>query len=343
MIRINFTEADKQALGEQRYQYPHPLVQRKMETLWLKSQGLPHHEIARLADITENTVRAYLYEYLEGGIEALKRIPFHGPTSELAAHQSTIEDYFREHPPADIKEAAAKIEELTGIHRSLTQVRTFLRSIGMRCRKVAAIPAKAKPEVQEKFKNNELLPRLKEAEQEERAVFFVDAAHFVFRAFLGWVWSFSRIFVRSPSGRQRFNVLGALNAVTHELITVTNTGYINAQSVCMLLEQIAALSLSIPITLVMDNARYQRCALVQELAMQLHIEILFLPSYSPNLNLIERLWKFVKKKCLYSTYYENFTAFQTAISACLAHPHRQYKDELDSLLTLNFQSFDIAV
>jgi transposase len=343
MIRINFTETDIKALGEQRYQHPHPFVQRKMETLWLKSQGLPHHEIARLAGITENTVRAYLYEYLEGGIEALKRIPFHRPTSELAEHQSTIEEYFRKHPPADIKEAAAKIEALTGIHRSLTQVRTFLRSIGMRCRKVAAIPAKANPEVQEEFKNNELLPRLEEAEQGQRVVFFVDAAHFVFRAFLGWVWSFSRIFVRSPSGRQRFNVLGALNAVTHELITVTNTAYINAKSVCMLLEQIAALSLSVPITLVMDNARYQRCALVQKLAAKLHIEILFLPAYSPNLNLIERLWKFVKKKCLYSTYYENFAAFQTAISTCLDHPHLQYKDELHSLLTLNFQSFDVAI
>jgi transposase len=92
----------------------------------------------------------------------------------------------------------------------------------------------------------------------------------------------------------------------------------------------------------MDNARYQRCALVQDFAKQLHIELLFLPSYSPNLNLIERLWKFLKKKCLYSTYYENFDAFRTAITAFLDHPHQQYKDDLDSLLTLNFQSFEIA-
>jgi transposase len=341
MTRFDFTQADRQAFHDLRFQHPHPFVQRKMETLWLKSRGLPHHMIADLAGVTENTVRAYLYEFMEGGIEALKRIPFHRPTSELAEHQSTIEDYFREHPPADIKTAAAKVEELTGIRRSPTQVRTFLLNIGMRCRKVAAIPAKADPQAQEEFKNNELLPRLEEAEQGKRTVFFVDAAHFVFSAFLGWLWSFARVFVRAPSGRQRFNVLGALNAITHELLTVTNTGYINAQSVCMLLEQIAALSLATPITLVMDNARYQRCALVQGLAKQLGIEILFLPSYSPNLNLIERLWKFVKKKCLYSTYYENFTAFHTAIASCLDHPHQQFKDELDSLLTLNFQSFDI--
>ena len=71
----------------------------------------------------------------------------------------------------------------------------------------------------------------------------------------------------------------------------------------------------------------------------LDIELLYLPSYSPNLNLIERLWKFVKKKCLYSTYYENFDLFKKAISECIAHTHDTYKDELDSLLTLNFQTF----
>src|SRR5437763_886272 len=101
--------------------------------------------------------------------------------------------------------------------------------------------------------------------------------------------------VRAPSGRQRFNVLGALHALTHQLITVTNDSYIDATSVCELLEKIAALGLCTPITLVMDNARYQHCRLVLQRAAALGIEILFLPPYSPNLNLIERLWKFVRK------------------------------------------------
>jgi len=103
--------------------------------------------------------------------------------------------------------------------------------------------------------------------------------------------------------------------------------------------KIASLGLDIPITLVLDNARYQKCALVQNLAKGLDIELLFLPSYSPNLNLIERLWKFVKKKCLYSTYYEDFGSFKAAIQDCLAQTDTTYKEELDSLLTLKFQSF----
>jgi transposase len=126
-------------------------------------------------------------------------------------------------------------------------------------------------------------------------------------AFLGILWSFSRLFVKTSAGRRRFNVLGALNAITHELVMVTNDTYITAESVCELLRRIAKLNLSVPITLVMDDARYQMCTIVTALALQLNIELLYLPSYSPNLNLIERLWKFVKKKVLYSKYCANFS------------------------------------
>jgi transposase len=134
----------------------------------------------------------------------------------------------------------------------------------------------------------------------------------------------------------------ALHAITHELLTVTNDSSINATSVCELLEKIAALGLSTPITLVMDNARYQRCQLVLEKAKQLGLELLFLPSYSPNLNLIERLWRFVRKECLYNTYYEHFDAFKQAISQCLAQTTGRHQAALKSLLTLEFQTFESA-
>ena len=169
--------------------------------------------------------------------------------------------------------------------------------------------------------------------------FFVDAAHFVLAPFLGFLWSFTRLFIKAPAGRKRFNVLGALDAVTHELIMVTNDSYINAQSFCDLLWKIVKLNFDVPVTLVLDNARYQKCILVMELAELLNIELLYLPPYSPNLNLIERLWKFVKKKCLYSKYYSDFPSFKKAISDCLEHTSSRYKKELDELITLNFQTF----
>lgn len=104
-----------------------------------------------------------------------------------------------------------------------------------------------------------------EARDGKRTVYFVDAAHFVLASFVGWLWCFVRMHVRAASGRQRYNVLGALNAVTHELVTEINTTYITALSVCALLRTIADRGGSGLITLVMDNARYQRCALVQGL------------------------------------------------------------------------------
>jgi transposase len=187
-----------------------------------------------------------------------------------------------------------------------------------------------------------LEPTLAQAQAGRRALFFVDAAHFVFGAFACMLWCWSRLWVRAPSGRQRFNVLGALNAFTQEVITITNTDYINSQSVCDLLHKIKALTPRLPITVVLDNARYQRCALVQNLAAALNIELLFLPPYSPNLNLIERLWKFVKKQSLYGQYYSTFDAFTTAIQSCLSQTKTTHRHVLQSLLTPNFQSFAIT-
>jgi len=188
-----------------------------------------------------------------------------------------------------------------------------------------------------------LEPRLEEAVAGTRAVFFVDASHFVLAPFLGFLWSVARVFLRAPSGRQRFNVLGALQAVTHQLLTVTNDTYITAESVCLLLEQVASAGGALPVTVVLDNASYQRCARVAACAARLGIELLFLPPYSPNLNLIERLWGFVKDARLYNTYYEKFPAFTAAIEACLAETQGRHKAALDTHLTLKFQSFKTSI
>jgi transposase len=190
------------------------------------------------------------------------------------------------------------------------------------------------------FLGEKLEPRLEEAKAGTRRVFFVDAAHCVYGTFLCCLWSFVRLFVRAAAGRQRFNVLGALDAVTRELVAVTNTTVVNALTMCDLLREIAARGLAEPVTLVLDNARYQKCALVQDLAKALGIELLFLPGYSPNLNLIERLWRFIKRDALYGRYHATFADFKGAIEGTISHLDGKHKDKVASLLTLNFQVFD---
>jgi transposase len=159
---------------------------------------------------------------------------------------------------------------------------------------------------------------------------------------LGFLWSFTRLFIKAPAGRKRFNILGALNAVTHDIITVTNDTYIDATSVCALLRKIAASHIGDAITLILDNAKYQKCRIVAELAQDLKIDLLYLPPYSPNLNLIERLWKYVKKKALYSKYYEDFPKFKNAISNCLRDANTQCKSEMETLFSLKFQRIRIS-
>lgn len=126
-MRLEFTPDTLVILNDERYRHPFPIVQRRMEALWLKSHNLPHAQIAKLVGVCENTLRDYFELYQQGGVDKLRTVHFNRPQSELAAHISSLEAYFKEHPPATIKQAQHDIETLTGIKRSPTQVRTFLK------------------------------------------------------------------------------------------------------------------------------------------------------------------------------------------------------------------------
>ena len=312
--------------------------------------GFSDADIARALGVTVATVRSHLRKCAQDGLDALLRFEVGGRVSRLAAHTTSFEEEFRQRPPTSARDAAQRVEALTGIRCSPSQVRVWMQQMGMKCRKVAPIPAKADPEAQETFVAEQIEPRVAEAQAGGRYLFFVDAAHCVFGPYLGYLWCLVRILVQTPSGRQRFNVLGALNAITHEIVTVTNTGYINSHSVVELLETLAQQFSDRPITLILDNARYQRCQYVFEAATKLGIELLFLPPYSPNLNLIERLWKFTKAdelygecwRCLNSHYYATFSEFCQAITTCLNEPTEDQQSRLRTLLTLKFQRFPKA-
>lgn len=183
-------------------------------------------------------------------------------------------------------------------------------------------------------------PRLDAAVAGRGHVWFVDAAHCVYGTYLCCLWSILRVFVRAASGRQRFNVLGAWDAVTRTFVSVTNTTVVNTDTMCELLRKIAATGLAGPVTVVLDNARYQRNEVVKALATELSIALLYLPSYSPNLNLIERLWRFLKRTSVYGKYHPNFAAFKGAIENTLSQLATTYAAPLASLMTLQFQEFD---
>jgi transposase len=347
MREIIFSEADVQAIAQDRYHHPEPRVQRHMEVLWLKHHGLRHEDITKLAGVSRSTVQRTLTAFLEGGLERIRQVPIREGHGALEEHRLSLEQLFLQQAPRSTREAKHLIEHHTGIRRGLTQVRRFMRRLGLKPLKTIAVPIPPKSSLDEhvktqaEFLEKQLEPQLEEARQGGRQLYFVDAAHFVYATFLGVIWCWARQAIRGASGRKRFNVLGALDAVSHRLIQVSNHSYINAESVCQLPRAVAAAGLpGVPITLVLDNARYQKCALVIDLAKQLGIDLLYLPSYSPNLNLIERVWKFVKAECLRSRYHAGYADFTTAIQQCLDDLPSKHKAAMDSLLSHKFQTFE---
>ena len=340
MVAIMIDKPTLDQINRERYEHPLPMVQKRLHAIYLRAQGKKYEAIAQIVGCSQASVGNWIRIFKKSGLAGLKAVNLARPQSQLALHHQTLEEHFRSNPPATVREASAKIQELTGIQRSERVVRGFLRSIGMDYRKTGRVPGKANREEQAKFKKKSLDPLLEEARVGSKEVFFADAAHFVWQGYVGFLWCFFKVWFGSPSGRRRFNVLAALNAVTHEMVTVCNDTYIDAWAVVDLLWKLRARyrETGIPIAIVLDNARYQKCQVVLFLAKAMGIQLVYLPPYSPNLNLIERVWKLIRKKALVPKNYDSFESFSSTIQDCVEQAHIRYSDELATLLTWNFQT-----
>ena len=342
MIRLQLSNRDRETMAEA---LDDPAMdertKRKLMVVRMHDLHVPHSAIAGTLNISDDTVTNYLKLFLEGGLDALLENKYYQPSSSVEPYFAQIKESLDQEPVATTNEGADRIEKISGVKLSAEQTRRIMQRLGLRYRKTAAVPGKADGQMQFDFLKTELLPRLQEAKEGTRRVFFVDAAHFVLGAFLGMIWCFTRLFVRTGSGRQRYSVLGAIETRDHDLVTVRTEGSVNAQTVCALINQIQGRYPGEAITLVMDNARYQRNRSVMDLADQLGVELLFLPPYSPNLNLIERVWKLVKGKCLRNEYFENFSSFRNSIDSFLASLQKEKRNLLKSLVTENFQLLEI--
>jgi transposase len=150
MRHFDFPDDILKEIQHDRFQHPILLVQERMEVLWLKAHGLRHDQIAKLVCAARSTVQRTLDLYADGGLEAVRKVPRRVPESALVAHRAKLAAEFKARPAQTVAEAQARIAQLTGIRRSSTQVREFLREeLGLRYRKVAAIPVPPKRTVPE--------------------------------------------------------------------------------------------------------------------------------------------------------------------------------------------------
>jgi transposase len=340
MLLINLSDAEIEKLNYERYYYPCPIVQKRIHAVYLKgTQTMSNEKIGGLVGLSRDSVCDWVRIYLNEGFDALCQFKYGTNKSELEVYSDSILNSFREQPPMSINEALSQIEKMTGIKRSPTQVRAFMKHHGLRYIKTGHIPAKADTEKQKKWVQTTLEPAIKEAKNKECHLLFMDAAHFILQPFICSLWCFTRLFIKASSGRNRINVLGTVNAITKEIHTLCNTTYISADVIVDFLKIIKSNYCDLPIKIVLDNARYQHCHLVEEAAKKMGITLLFLPSYSPNLNIIERLWKFTKKSILYAKFYETPGVFHQAITEFFRSINKNHKTDLKKLMTLKFQFF----
>ena len=268
------------------------------------------------------------------------RKPGSGRKGKCASKQDEIIEELESHDYRSAKQILIMIQEKLGASVSLSAVKEFLHKLGFKCLKCGSLPAKALPSAQRAFYEETEKPLMERAKKGEIVLCFGDAAHFVMgNMHLGYIWCRVRRFLSTYTGRVRYNVLGALNFVSKEMTTVTNESYITATQVVELLDKLAQQYTVVPIYLILDNAKYQRCKLVQEHAKALGITIVYLPPYSPNLNLIERFWKLIKKE-LGSAYFEVFADYRKNIDILCNSTHKELKSDMDSLIGEKVQLFD---
>ena len=341
MLQNNSSATEIQRLKYERYYYPCPIVQKRIHAVYLKgTTTMSNEKIGKLIGLDRDSVMDWVNRYELSGFDALCQFNYGKNKSTLENYADSILKSFTDHPPMNTNEAKSRIEIMTGISRCPTQVRAFMKRHGLRYIKTGHIPSKADTEEQRQWVETKLKPAIEEAKNEKCHLLFMDAAHFILQPFICSLWCVKRLFIKASAGRNRINVLGAVNAITKEIITLSNTTFINAETIVVFLKQLREFYVDLPIKIVLDNARYQHCKLVEDAAKNLNITLLFLPSYSPNLNIIERLWKFTKKKILYAKYYETPAKFHFAITDFFQSINQNYHSNLTDLLTLKFQFFE---
>jgi transposase len=345
LTRLKLSPEELNKLNYERYHYPCALVQKRLHAVYIKATtNFSNEVVAIIVSSHRNKIAQWIKDYQSGGIEQLMKLGYDKNQSELEQHSDSITDFFSRHPPRSIAEASLKIEEITSIKRGKTQVAAFLKRHKFRFIKTGHIPAKADTQKQQDWVEQTLKPVIEAAQKGEMHLLFVDAAHFILQPFLCCLWCITRVFIKASAGRNRINVLGAVNAITKEVNVYTNTTYICANTIITFFLQLREkYNDRKPIAIVLDNARYQHCFIVKTMAKGLGIHLLFLPSYSPNLNIIERLWKFTKKEILYAKYYDAPQKFHAAIDNFFKIINQKHNIELQKLLTLKFQFFDKSI
>lgn len=335
---ITLTKAERKELRKRIWQMKNRKAADRMRVILFKAEGFNHHQISELLQLHINTITHYLQRYKEGGIEAVCKTDYQGTTPRLTQEQQEllkIELKTRIYHTA--QQVITWIEKKFQVYYTSGGMRALLKRLGFTYKKNRLVPSKADPEAQRQFVN--WFEKVRAGLGPEDRIYFGDAVHAKHNAEAGYAWSVSGQphLIPTNSGRQRYNILGAYCTQTHEHVFILTEDNINQDKIIELLKLLKAKHPGNgEIYLILDNASYNKALRVRAQAKESQIIIKYQPPYSPNLNLIERLWKFMRRTFFKDKYRSTFAKFREKLDDFFANLD-SYRDELASLLTENFE------
>lgn len=320
----------------------HKLIRYQKEADRIKSilylnKGMSYEEIAELLFIDNGTVRRWHKIFETGGISTLLESNYTGGTSNLTQiEKEGLSAHLETRIYLTAKEICAYVKTKYGVSYTSKGMTSLLHQMDFSYKKPKQIPGKANQKAQEEF--IEKYNNLKASKSQDDHIYFMDGVHPLHNSqpAYGWIKKGKEQVLKTNTGRMRVNINGSYDIEEHKVIIRDNES-INSQSTIALLEQMLKEQPLGILYIILDNAKYYRSRIVKEfLGKNQRIQFMFLPPYSPNLNIIERLWRFFKKKTTYNKYYEKFAVFK---EKCLNFFDNidEYKIELESLMTENFQ------
>jgi len=340
-MQFELSEKDYQELRKiQKKKDLHPRRYRKVTVLIMLHQGHSVSVIEAALGMDDNTIRRYVKGYQKRGLKNYLTdgyIPFSGKLSE--EQEKALCGHLDEHLYEDAASVCAYVEEKFGIAYSVSGMTHLLHRLGFVYKQTKAVPHKADEQAQVAFLKEKLPGILEEVDQGQAVVYFSDGRHSTHntKTGRGWIRKGQDFEVDCNSGRKRLNINAAVNGLKPEHLVYDIADSVNAQSTQRLCRKLLRKHPQKTIYLICDNAPYNRNKMLQNWAKDQRIEFVFLPPYSPNLNLIERLWRLMRKKAINSIYYDTYSKFKEGITNFLNNT-KYYKEELRALLTLNFKT-----
>lgn len=309
----------------------------RIKTILLLDLGLSYDKIAQYLLLDDQTIRNYETRYKSNGINDLLSDNYVGCVSKLTPEQEEqLKIHLRKNTYLTAKEIVEHVKQTYGVVYTSEGMVHTLNRLGFTYKKTTLVPGKANPDKQKDFIKK--YQRLKNEKANDDKILFMDGTHPQHNSMPAYCWieKGKKKEIPSNTGRKRINLNGAIDVETLDL-TIREDDSINAQSTIKLFQEIEAKYDKAPtIYIISDNAMYYKSRLVKAYLVNSRITIEHLPPYSPNLNLIERLWRFFHKKMLYNEYYDTYDKFK---KCCLSFFKNigEYKEELTTLLTEKFE------